>query len=245
MDPDDWLNAGFEVDDDEPVSNARAERIAAAREAAASYQAKIEEPRWFMAENVQATKPGATRPEFFVLHQLYIDGAFEEVQTRAMALFARERKGGAEDVELMDIALRACLKSGQKVTPEVLELARGYATRPTHPSLAFSASRIFAASPPSLVTPLEPLEAILAALSRHSTLLPYLTWLSKLLVESQPLLHEVLVERTLQGREAEVEKALDGLGLSEQGRRTMEKVLGVGGEVREEEEETVRDVRSL
>lgn len=45
MDPDDWLSAGFEVDDDEPVSNARAERIEAARKAAASYQAKIEEPR--------------------------------------------------------------------------------------------------------------------------------------------------------------------------------------------------------
>lgn len=218
-----------------------------------------------MAENVPVIKEGANRPEFFALHQLYLDGAFQEVQTRALALFGRDRKGGAEDVELMDIALRACLKSDQEITPEVLELARGYASRvsspsfgfcsflklilplynqPTHPSLAFSASRVFAAAPPALITPLEPLKAILAALTRHSTLVPYLTWLSKLLVESQPLLYDVFVERTLQGRESEVEKALDGLGLSEQGRKTMEKVLGLSGE-QEEEEETVRDVRSL
>lgn len=82
-----------------------------------------------MAENVPVIKEGANRPEFFAMHQLYLDGDFAEVQTRALALFGRDRKGGAEDVELLDMALRACLKSGQEITPEVLELARGYASR--------------------------------------------------------------------------------------------------------------------
>lgn len=86
-----------------------------------------------MAEDVPAIKEGANRPEFFVMQQLYLDGQFGEVQTRALALFGRDRKGGAEDVELMDMALRACLKSGEDITPQVLELARGYATRVSSP----------------------------------------------------------------------------------------------------------------
>lgn len=52
------------------------------------------------------------------------------------------------------------------------------------------------------------------------------------------------MNRTLAGKEKEVEAELDAMVLSEQGRRTMERVLGFGGET-EEEEEQVRDVRSL
>lgn len=120
-----------------------------------------------------------------------------------------------------------------------------HALQRTHPSLAYTASRVFVAAPPALVDPQEALEAILSALSRHSTLLPYLNWLSKLLAPSYPLLNEVLVERTLKGREKAVQEGVESLQLDELERVTLEKVLGLGGEVQEEEEEAVRDVRSL
>lgn len=82
-----------------------------------------------MAEDLPVGPKGTTRPDAFAVHQLYLDGRFDEALEKVLALLARDRKGGQEDVELYDLAMRSALKSGVPITPEVLDLARGYKTR--------------------------------------------------------------------------------------------------------------------
>lgn len=124
-------------------------------------------------------------------------------------------------------------------------------TQKTTPTYALTASKLLlAASPSPHIDPLDPLEAILTALSSQSSLAPFLAQLAKVLSRDLPDLHEVLQSgKNLSGREQAVQTRVAELGLSEEGKRTLEKVLGLHGQAKDDDDENEadlpRNVRSL
>lgn len=117
----------------------------------------------------------------------------------------------------------------------------------TFPSLALSASLLFAHSPPVLVKPTEALEAILAALSKQHSLTPYVDQLSTLLETASPILAGIV---QASGTRKDFERGVlvlevKRLGLSEEGNAVLERMVQLDGMVVEEEAEAPRDVRNL
>lgn len=114
-----------------------------------------------------------------------------------------------------------------------------------------TAARVLLAAPPSAQPdPLDPLEAILVALAFQPSLPPYLELLSQILASLDPLLNRVLQSQSLAQQSeqdrAAVQEQVAKLGLSDSGRKTLEKVLGLHGQVNNEEETDLpRNVRSL
>lgn len=118
----------------------------------------------------------------------------------------------------------------------------------TSPSLALSASILFARSPPALVKPTEALGAILAALSKHHSLSPYLSQLSTLFQPTSPILAGIV---ETPGTRKDFERdalvlEVERLGLTDGERAVLEEIIQLDGAVVvEEEEEAPRDVRNL
>lgn len=75
------------------------------------------------------TKPGAHRPDQFVVHSLYLSGDYKAALKNGLDLLKRDRarkKVGSEDVELMDIILRSALKLSLFDNEQVIAVAKRY-----------------------------------------------------------------------------------------------------------------------
>ncbi|KAL8280524.1 hypothetical protein RQP46_007172 [Phenoliferia psychrophenolica] len=245
--------------DYEPVDTAtaateRSQRIEKARLASSSYSAKLEPAGWFNTlSSSNPHNPTSIRNDLFRLHQLYAkkeyDAAVELGSTVLESGKGQKKMKGkaeefmlAEEGEILDIVLRSALKStANGVRENEVRLARRY-TLHTSSSLAFAASLVLlrAASPSSLSTPLEALEAVLAAIKRKTYLHPYLAHTERIIALHFPALRD---PDPVCAREE-----MDRIGLSESGREVLEvllqKVKGGNGEEEDEEDEP-RNVRNL
>ncbi|GAA5892772.1 hypothetical protein JCM6882_000576 [Rhodosporidiobolus microsporus] len=254
----------FDIEVDDSAAQARAERIEAARRAGQNYEAKMEEPGWFNDPVLVARSKGPARPALFALHQRYFQQCWREVVEGGIKL---EQEGVKEEHETRDLVMRAALRCGMERRREVVEAAQKWREFPHLPSLSFiSAKILFANSPlspsssapacsspdseplyPDPIPPLEVLEASLASLRLHSQQPSYYPLLAACLRPSHPVLADVLENyKVFHERRQEVEEAVAELEVSEQGRATLAKVLGLDGAEKEDEEQGVgRDVRSL
>ncbi|KAM0789756.1 hypothetical protein ACM66B_006611 [Microbotryomycetes sp. NB124-2] len=252
---------------------ARERRIEAARLAASSYNAKMEEPQWFLdTDSTQSSEgPRSTiRPELFALEHYYLLGEFALVKRRGLDFLnnqrrANERNGqdkakpssgsndgasaaSGEESQVLDAVMRSALKLDE-VDREVVEWARLYKTRPTAATLAYTAARVLdRAGTRFNVGQNEALEASLSALTRSSTLKPYVDLLADLLASRSPFLSQGIKQRkpaTTKELQQRVQDEINKLELSPEARDTFIKVVGAAGQAHEEQEELPRDVRSL
>ncbi|KAK4051587.1 hypothetical protein OIV83_002727 [Microbotryomycetes sp. JL201] len=247
------------------AQTARDRRIEAARLAASSYKAKMEEPQWYLDEESTQSYEGprpTVRPELFALEHYYLLGRYDLVKRRGLD-FLNDRHGNEagrehrslskdgsasiEDVQVLDAVMRSALKLDE-VDKEVVEWARVYKTRPTAATLAYAAARVLdRAGHQYGVADNEPIEAALAALTRHSTLKTYIDLLADLLAERSPFLSKGIKQRRpptadMQGT---IEEEIQKLNLNDDAKATFRKVIGGAGQATEEQEELPRDVRSL
>lgn len=73
------------------------------------------------------SKPGLARPDLFAVQQLYLQRDYSEVIKRGIVLSRKLKKGTtADEVEIVDLVLRASLRSDASAEKEVVELARRY-----------------------------------------------------------------------------------------------------------------------
>ncbi|KPV73378.1 uncharacterized protein RHOBADRAFT_55130 [Rhodotorula graminis WP1] len=202
---DPWTDelGAFEVEVDDSAAVARAERIAAARQAGKGYQAKFDEPGWFNDPAEASRSKGAARPALYALHQAYFEARFEAVVDRGLELLG---PGIKEENEVLDLVMRAALRCGKETDDAVLDLARRWREFPNLPSHSLISARVLAASsslrpaPTSLdvPTPLtdadapiparEVLAAALAALRMHPSLPLPRAFLRSLLAAPHPTL---------------------------------------------------------
>ncbi|GAA5972893.1 hypothetical protein JCM11641_003990 [Rhodosporidiobolus odoratus] len=258
----DLFDLGFgdlDIEHDDSNAKARAERIAAARNAAKSYEAKIEEPGWFN-DPVQATRSkGPARPVLFALHQQYFQREYEAVVQGGIKLLDGGLK---EEQEVRDLVLRAALKGGLERRTDVLDVAKRWRDFPNLPALSFVSARVLFANSPlalsssdavshsmsaSSTPPPEVLSASLASLRLHSQQPTYLPLLICILRPLHPLLAQATEDKSLVSqRREELEDEMKKVEISEAERGILVKVLDLDGADKEDEEEGVgRDVRSL
>lgn len=134
----------FEVEVDDSAAIARAERIAAAREAGKGYTAKFDEPgvrtlflrstvctgqltppacgrQWYNDPAQAARAKGAARPALFALHQAYLEARFDDVVDAARKLLGQ---GVKEETEVLDLGMRAALRCGRGRDDDVVQMAK-------------------------------------------------------------------------------------------------------------------------
>ncbi|GAA5917515.1 hypothetical protein JCM8208_006108 [Rhodotorula glutinis] len=206
---DPWTDelGAFEVEVDDSAAVARADRIAAARQAGKGYEAKFDEPGWFNDPAQASRSKGAARPALFALHQAYFEGRFPGIVDGGLELL---HVGIKEETEVLDLVMRAALRCGRETDDQVLRLARRWRDFPNLPSHSLISARILAASSPlrpsssSLDLPTPPpdtnapiparevLSAALAALRQHPSLPLPRAFLRSLLATTHPSLATAL-----------------------------------------------------
>ncbi|GAA5985439.1 hypothetical protein JCM10908_006974 [Rhodotorula pacifica] len=137
----------FDIVADSSAATARQQRIEAARKAARTYQAKIEEPGWYNSLDPDSRSKDLSRLVLFSLHHKYYERQYLEVVNAGCELLAGEVK---EQSEVIDLVLRAAAKCDLEVQrrAEVLSLARRWREFPHLASLSLASARILAANSP-------------------------------------------------------------------------------------------------
>ncbi|GAA5845208.1 hypothetical protein JCM9279_004802 [Rhodotorula babjevae] len=206
---DPWTDelGALEVEIDDSAAVARAERIAAARQAGKGYEAKFDEPGWFNDPAQASRSKGAARPVLFALHQAYFEARFPVVVDDGLELLRMDVK---EETEVLDLVLRSALRCGRETDEPVLDLARRWREFPNLPSHSLTSARILAASSPlrpsssaldnpaplsdttAPVPAREVLSAALAALRLHPSLPLPRAFLRSLLATAHPTLAAAL-----------------------------------------------------
>lgn len=220
----------FDIVADSSAATARQQRIEAARKAARSYRAKVEEPGWYNTLDPTARAKDLARLVLYSLHDKYYEHRFLEVVDAGCELIAGEVK---EQSEVIDLVLRAAAKCDLEVQrrKQVLDLARRWREYPHLASLSLASARILSAN--SLlaaaaaanrqedlpVSSGEVIAATLASLRLHPTLPIPQAFLASILLEAgHPLLSSAISDPTLMSDDrpdaaSELEREINQVGL--------------------------------
>ncbi|TKA53838.1 hypothetical protein B0A53_03628 [Rhodotorula sp. CCFEE 5036] len=231
----------FDIVADSSAATARQQRIEAARKAARSYQAKVEEPGWYNSLDPTARAKDLARLVLYSLHGKYYERRFLEVVDAGCELIAGEVK---EQSEVIDLVLRAAAKCDIEVQrrKQVLDLARRWReyassvhlhalrSNPHLASLSLASARILSANSPLAVAapsrkedlPVssgEVIAATLASLRLHPTLPIPQAFLACILREAgHPFLSSAISDPTLMSDDrpdaaSEVEREIEQVDL--------------------------------
>ncbi|KAI5477023.1 hypothetical protein MNV49_006899, partial [Pseudohyphozyma bogoriensis] len=248
--------AEFDFYEPEPVSTARAERIAAARSQASTYKARVDEPMWFLDPPTTSYTQDSVRNDLYVLQRFYFERKYSDVVEKGLALLRtkvpkekesgkgkeKEKGGGltpGDEVEVLDLVLRAAMKLRPvMVSEELLEMARNYREL-KRIGLTITVASYFSLvstlpSSPDLISFRELLSAILTAAADRPAQPSLETLLSTTLKDSYPKLSAAVAGDSTEDTEvlrSELEKCSRDAELDEVQRKALEKALKLGGEV--------------
>ncbi|KAG0666939.1 hypothetical protein C6P46_003649 [Rhodotorula mucilaginosa] len=202
----------FDIVADSSAATARQQRIEAARKAARSYQAKVEEPGWYNSLDPTARAKDLARLVLYSLHGKYYERRFLEVVDAGCELIAGEVK---EQSEVIDLVLRAAAKCD--IEPHLASLSLASAR-------ILSANSPLAVAAPSRKEDLpvssgEVIAATLASLRLHPTLPIPQAFLACILREAgHPFLSSAISDPTLMSDDrpdaaSEVEREIEQVDL--------------------------------
>ncbi|GAA5869451.1 hypothetical protein JCM3774_001456 [Rhodotorula dairenensis] len=137
----------FDIVADSSAATARQRRIEAARKAARTYQAKIEEPGWYNSVDPDSGAKDLSRLVLYSLHHKYYERRYLEVVDAGCEVMTGDIK---EQSEVIDLVLRSAVKCDVEVQrrKQVLDLARRWREYPHLASLSLASARILSANSP-------------------------------------------------------------------------------------------------